>query len=42
VPEPRQVSFRSQQDFRSQLIGSLLAIGKDSEICPKRRISQIS
>jgi hypothetical protein len=42
VPEPRQVSFRSQQDFRSQLIGSLLAMGKDSEICPKRRISQIS
>jgi hypothetical protein len=42
IPEPRQVSFRSQQDFRSQLIGSLLAIGKDSKICPKRRISQIS
>ena len=42
MPEPRQVSFRSQQDFRSQLIGSLLAMGKDSEIYPKRRILQIS
>jgi len=42
VPEPRQISFRSQQDFRRQLIGSLLAMGRDSEICPKRRISQIS
>jgi hypothetical protein len=42
VPEPRQVSFRSQQDFRRQLVSALLAKGRDSEICPKRRISQIS
>jgi hypothetical protein len=42
VPEPRQVSFRSQQDFRRQLISALIAKGRDSEICPKRRISQIS
>ena len=25
IPEPRQVSFRSQQDFRRQLIGTLVA-----------------
>ncbi|PMD62434.1 uncharacterized protein K444DRAFT_509449, partial [Hyaloscypha bicolor E] len=25
IPEPRQVSFRSQQDFRRQLIGALVA-----------------
>jgi len=42
VPEPRQVSFRSQQDFRRQLVGALLAKGRDGEVCPKRRISQIS
>ena len=42
VPKPRQISFRSQQDFRTQLVGSLLAMGKDSEICRKRRISVIS
>jgi hypothetical protein len=42
VPEPRQVSFRSQQDFRKQLIGSLLSMSRDMSICPKRRISRIS
>jgi hypothetical protein len=42
VPEPRQVSFRSQQDFRRQLVSALLAKGRDGEVCPKRRISQIS
>ena len=42
VPEPREISFRSQQDFRRQLISSLLAMGRDSDIYPKRRISQIS
>jgi len=42
VPEPRQVSFRSQQDFRRQLIGALIAKSKASEICPKRRILHIS
>ena len=40
--EPREVSFRSQQDFRRQLVSALLAKGKDSEICPKRTISRIS
>ena len=42
MPEPRQVSFRSQQDFRRQLISALITKGRDSEICPKRRILQIS
>jgi hypothetical protein len=43
VPEPREVSFRSQQDFRRQLVCALVAKGRSSsEICPKRRISRIS
>jgi hypothetical protein len=42
VPEPRQISFRSQQDFKQQLISSLLAIERDSKICLKRRIGRIS
>jgi hypothetical protein len=42
VPEPREISFRSQQDFRRQLISVLVAKGRGSEICPKRRILQIS
>ena len=42
LPKPRQVSFRSQQEFRRQIIGSLLAMGRSSEICPKRGISRIS
>jgi hypothetical protein len=42
VPEPREISFRSQQDFRRQLVRALLAKGRDSEICLKREISQIS
>ena len=42
IPEPRAVSFRSQTDFRDQLIGALLAKGGSSNICPKRRISQVS
>jgi hypothetical protein len=42
APEPREVSFRSQQDFRKQLVGALLAMGKDSDVCKKRRISVIS
>jgi hypothetical protein len=42
IPEPREVSFRSQQDFRRQLVGGLLAKGRDKEISPKRRISRIS
>jgi hypothetical protein len=42
VLEPRQVSFRSQQDFRRQLVSALLAKGREGEVCPKRRISHIS
>ena len=42
VPEPREINFRSQQDFRRQLVGSLLAMGQDSLITPKRSISKIS
>jgi hypothetical protein len=36
------VSFRSQQDFRRQLVSALVAKGRDGKVCPKRRISQIS
>jgi hypothetical protein len=42
VPEPREISFRSQQEFRRQLVSALLAKRRDSEIYPKRRISHIS
>ena len=42
MPELRETNFRSQQDFRRQLIGALLAMGKDSNITPKRRISRTS
>jgi hypothetical protein len=42
VPEPREINFRSQQDFRRQLVGSLLAMGQDFLITPKRSISKIS
>lgn len=42
VPKPRQISFRSQQDFRKQLVGSLLAMSKASEVCPKQSIGKIS
>jgi hypothetical protein len=42
IPESREVSFRSQQDFRQQLITALISKAKDSQICPKRAISQIS
>jgi hypothetical protein len=42
IPEPREVSFRSQQDFRRQLVSALLAKGKGSKICLKRGISRIS
>jgi hypothetical protein len=36
------VSFRSQQDFRRQLISALIAKSRASEVCPKRGISYIS
>jgi hypothetical protein len=42
IPEPRNINFRSQQDFRRQLIRALLAIGKASNISLKRRIARIS
>jgi hypothetical protein len=42
VLEPRQISFRSQQDFRKQLVESLLAIGSASKVCPKQSIGKIS
>jgi hypothetical protein len=42
IPEPRQVSFKSQQDFRRQLISALIAKSKASEVCLKRTISYIS
>ena len=42
VPEPRAVSFRSQTDFRDQLIGALLAKGGESDRCPRRGISRVS
>jgi len=42
VPEPRQVKFRSQKDFRQKLIQSLLAQGR-TEVprSNKRRISRV-
>ena len=42
VLEPREMSSRSQRDFRRYLIGALLAKGQGSEICPKKIISRIS
>jgi hypothetical protein len=42
IPEPREVSFRSQTDFRWQLFGALLARSRGSEPCNKRGISRIS
>jgi hypothetical protein len=41
IPEPREISFRSQQDFRRQLVTALLAKGRDGEVCIKRRILRI-
>jgi hypothetical protein len=42
VPEPREINFRSQADFRRQLITALMAKGREGDVCPKRRISRIS
>ena len=42
APEPKGVRFRGQQEFRRELISSLVAMARGSEICPKRRISLIS
>jgi hypothetical protein len=33
---------RYKQDFRKQLVGALLAMGRASDISPKRQISRIS
>jgi hypothetical protein len=38
----RKRRFRSQQEFRDQLVGSLLAMGTEAEPCRKRRIGRIS
>jgi hypothetical protein len=42
LPEPREVNFRSQQDFRRQLISALITKSNRDEYCPKREISRIS
>jgi hypothetical protein len=38
----RQINFRSQVDFRNQLIDSLFSMGKEFPLSKKRRISHIS
>jgi hypothetical protein len=35
-------NFRTQQDFRRQLVGALLAMGRDSDISPKRRTVELA
>jgi len=40
MPIPREIDFRSQQDFRRQFIRGLLVIEKESYRVPKRRISR--
>jgi hypothetical protein len=42
LPEPREVNFRSQQDFRRQLISALITKSNKGEHCPKKEISRIS
>jgi hypothetical protein len=42
VPGKGNISFRSQQDFRIQLVQSLLDKGKNMPLVPKRRVSKIS
>lgn len=39
---PREINFRSQKDFRHQLIDSLLSMSKDISRSKKRRISHIN
>jgi hypothetical protein len=41
-PKNRPIDFRSQQDFRRQLIRALVSLSKASPIVPKRRIGKIS
>ena len=41
VPKPRNVSFRSQVDFREQLITGLFAIGNPTYRSPLKRVSII-
>jgi hypothetical protein len=38
----REVNFRSQQDFRTQLVDALLHMAKDARVSPKRRVSHMS
>jgi hypothetical protein len=38
----RKVNFRSQQDFRTQLVDALLHMAKDARVSPKRRVSHMS
>jgi hypothetical protein len=38
----REVNFRSQQDFRTQLVDALLHMAKNAQVSPKRRISHMS
>ena len=42
LPEPREVNFRSQQDFRRQLISALITKSNGGKHYPKRGISRIS
>jgi len=43
VPDPdnRPINFRSQQDFRRQLIAALVQLSKASPIVPKRSVGSI-
>jgi hypothetical protein len=38
----REIDFRSQQDFRRQLIDSLLGMSKASNPSPKKRVAHLS
>jgi len=42
APLPREVNFRSQQDFRRQLVGALLAKGDDTYRSPKKRVAHVA
>lgn len=38
IPPPRSINFRSQMDFRSQLVTSLLLLGEEQYRNPKKRV----
>ncbi len=42
IESHREVNFRSQQDFRIQLVDALLYMAKDARVSPKRRVSHMS